>query len=77
MTPDALAELRQRLVSLRDDALRQLAEADTLDGGLLRLVGDADTALRALGAPYARFDDGGHDRSPPSPFRASCARRGG
>jgi hypothetical protein len=40
--------LRDRLLSLRNDTLRQLDGADVLDGGLLRLLGDANAALAAL-----------------------------
>jgi hypothetical protein len=56
MSPDATAALRARLLALRDDALRQLAEADHLDGGLLALVGNVGAALAAIDAEpsYAR-----------------------
>ena len=40
--------LRARLVALRRSALDRLAEADRLDGGMLRLVADAGAALAAL-----------------------------
>ena len=40
--------LRSRLLALRADALRQLAALDHLDGGFLRLLGDANAALAAL-----------------------------
>jgi hypothetical protein len=46
--------LRSRLLSLREDALRHLDEADALDGGLLRLLGDTSAALAAI------------DRQPPA-----------
>jgi|SRR5580700_6872935 hypothetical protein len=46
--------LRSRLIELCDDALRQLDEANVLDGGLLRLLGDANAALAAI------------DRQPPA-----------
>lgn len=46
--------LRDRLLSLRNDTLRQLDGADVLDGGLLRLLGDANAALAAI------------DRQPPA-----------
>ena len=36
--------LRDRLLSLRNDTLRQLDGADVLDGGLLRLLGDANAS---------------------------------
>jgi hypothetical protein len=48
MTPDTDATLLARLLQLRADALQQLAAADTLDGGLMRLVADAGAALAAL-----------------------------
>src|SRR5215204_4045920 len=41
---------RDRLVALRDDALRQLAEADVIDAGLLALVAHVGAALAALDA---------------------------
>lgn len=44
----ALAVLRDRLVALRDDTLRQLAAADHLDAGLVALLGYLGTALIAL-----------------------------
>ena len=37
--------LRERLTALRDDVLRQIAESDVLDGGLLRLAADAVVIL--------------------------------
>jgi hypothetical protein len=51
LLPDPQPErepLRSRLLVLRRDALRQLAEGETLDGGLLRLVADAGVMLAAL-----------------------------
>jgi len=50
VTRDAADTLRGRLLELRRDALAQIAEADVLDGGLLRLIADASAALAALGA---------------------------
>jgi hypothetical protein len=44
------AALRERLIQLRADALRQLAEAETIDSGLLRLLVDANSGLRVLDA---------------------------
>ena len=41
---------RARLAALRDDALRQLAEGDAIDSGLLRLFADASAALAVLNA---------------------------
>ena len=40
--------LRARLVALRRSALDRLAEADRVDGGMLRLVADTGAALVAL-----------------------------
>jgi hypothetical protein len=40
--------LRNRLLALRDDTLRRLVALDHIDGGLLRLLGDANLALAAL-----------------------------
>jgi hypothetical protein len=54
--------LRSRLTELCDDALRQLDEADVLDGGLLRLLGDANAALAAI------------DRQPPAADTEPAAR---
>jgi len=46
----ASATVRGRLVGLRDDALRQLAAADHLDGGMLALVGNVSSAIAAIDA---------------------------
>jgi hypothetical protein len=46
--PDALAALRARLTALRDDVLRQLANGEALDGGLLHLLAGVGAALDAL-----------------------------
>src|ERR1700730_5819247 len=40
--------LRNRLLALRDDTLRRFVALDHIDGGLLRLLGDANLALAAL-----------------------------
>lgn len=40
--------LRERLQQLRQDALAQLAAADYIDAGLLRLVADASVVLSVL-----------------------------
>jgi hypothetical protein len=49
MTPDDAAALRDRLIELRADAVRQLAEAvPIIDTGLLRLVADTTATLAAL-----------------------------
>jgi hypothetical protein len=48
------ATIRQQLIELRNDTLRQLEALDHLDGGLLRLLGDANAALAAI------------DRQPPA-----------
>ncbi len=45
------ASLRTRLLDLRVDVLRKLAEAEHLDGGLLALLGNIAAALAALDAP--------------------------
>ena len=42
---DPIAVVRSRLLALRDDVVRQLAEADALDGGLLRQLADVGAAL--------------------------------
>jgi hypothetical protein len=39
------ATTRSRLLALRADVLRQLDQADALDGGLLRLLADANAAI--------------------------------
>jgi hypothetical protein len=63
----ARATTRSRLLALRADVLRQLDEADALDGGLLRLLADANAAIATIdaqpseGEPAARAvvsDDG-------------------
>jgi hypothetical protein len=41
---------RWRLFELRNDLLRRLDEAEALDGGLLRLLGDTSAALAAIDA---------------------------
>jgi hypothetical protein len=46
--PAALGTLCARLLALRDDLRLRLAEADTLDGGLLRVLADVETVLAAL-----------------------------
>jgi hypothetical protein len=43
--------LRDRLVALRDDTLRQLAAADYLDAGLVALLGNVGSALAVLDRP--------------------------
>jgi hypothetical protein len=43
-----MTALRDRLLALRDDLRRQLAEADVIDGGLLHLLADVETVLAAL-----------------------------
>ena len=42
--------LRARLTALQADAIAKLAQADTIDGGLLRILVDANAALAALDA---------------------------
>jgi len=46
--PDALATLRDRLVALRDVLRQRLADADALDGGLLRVLADVEAVLAGL-----------------------------
>jgi hypothetical protein len=48
VTVEALVALRDRLAALRDDVLRQLAEGDGIDGGMLALFGNTAAALDAL-----------------------------
>ncbi len=48
MRTRAREALRDRLIALRDDALRQLAALDHLAAGLLRVVGDTSAALAAI-----------------------------
>jgi hypothetical protein len=48
-----LVALLSRLIALRDDVLRQLAEADHLDGGLLAVLG---RVARSASRPDARFN---------------------
>jgi hypothetical protein len=48
LATDSVATLRDRLLVLRDDVLRQLAEADYLDSGLLGLLGNVGAALATL-----------------------------
>jgi hypothetical protein len=48
MSPDAATVLRARLLSLRIDAVEQLAASDRLDAGILALVGDIGAALMAI-----------------------------
>jgi hypothetical protein len=43
-----IAALRRRLMNLRRDALRQLAEADTINLDLVRRLVDANAGLRVL-----------------------------
>jgi hypothetical protein len=59
------ADLRARLLDLRRDALAQLAEAEILDPGLMRLIADAGAALAALDAEAGD----GTPRSPSMPRR--------
>ena len=64
MTPPAKGvdpnhPLRARLLALRRDALAQLAAADHVDAGLLRLVADAGAVLAVL--DRAEREDGTDD----------------
>ena len=43
-------DLRAKLLILRRDALAQLSEGDSIDGGLMRLVADTSATLHALDA---------------------------
>jgi hypothetical protein len=44
--------LRDRLLALRADVLRQLAEGEGIDGGLLALLGNVGAASRqSMGSP--------------------------
>ncbi len=52
--PDAVAGLRDRLLALHADAPHQLAAAETIDPGLMRLVADANACLRVLDNAEAR-----------------------
>jgi hypothetical protein len=45
---EPLAALRARLLAFRNDALRQLANGEALDGGLLHLLAGVGAALDAL-----------------------------
>jgi len=51
MTPDSAAALRARLLALHRDALAQLAAAEVIDSGLLRLVADSSAVLAVLDQP--------------------------
>jgi hypothetical protein len=42
--------LRDRLLALRVDVLRQLAESEAIDGGLLALLGNVGAAITAIDA---------------------------
>jgi hypothetical protein len=51
MTPTDADALRARMLDLRRDALRQIAEPlPVVDAGLLRLVADTSATLAALDA---------------------------
>ena len=56
MTPAMMAELRQRLVVLRDEVLQQLAEADHLDAGRIALLAHVGGALAAINAAQAEVE---------------------
>ena len=45
---DTGATLRDRLLALRDDLRQRLADADTLDGGLLRVLADVEAVIAGL-----------------------------
>jgi hypothetical protein len=40
--------LRDRLLALRDDLRGRLADADALDGGLLRVLADVEAVIAGL-----------------------------
>lgn len=61
MIPDTATALRDRLLALRRDALRQLAEGDHVDAGLLRLVADAGACLAALDTDDSTNPKGGRN----------------
>ena len=46
--PDALGMLRARLLALRDDLRQRLGDADTFDGGLLRVLADVEAVIAGL-----------------------------
>ena len=46
--PDAIATLRDRLLTLRDDLRHRLAVAEALNAGLLATLAHVETALAAL-----------------------------
>ena len=48
MSPPDAAAVRERLLGLRAALLQQLAEADHLDAGLLRVLADVETVLAAV-----------------------------
>ena len=50
MMPDQAETLRTRLVALRASALQQLAAADHVDAGLMRVIADANACLSVLNA---------------------------
>jgi hypothetical protein len=45
---DAGAALRDRLLALRDELRQRLGDADTLDGGLLRVLADVEAVIAGL-----------------------------
>jgi hypothetical protein len=45
---EGCAALRDRLRALRDDLRQRLADADALDGGLLRVLADVETVIAGL-----------------------------
>jgi hypothetical protein len=53
MTLEALPPLRDRLRVLQRDAPRQLAEADAISDGMLRLVANTSAALTTIDAQAA------------------------
>jgi hypothetical protein len=48
IAPDAVVARRDRLLAMRGDLVAQLADADVLDAGLLRLLADVEVVLVAL-----------------------------
>jgi hypothetical protein len=57
--PATVSNTRARLLALRADLLRQLAEVDNLDGGQLALLGHVGAALAAIDAePGERAEHG-------------------
>jgi hypothetical protein len=72
-----MTDLRERLLALRADALRQLAEADHLDTGLLALLANTSTVLATIEAEAATAATPALDPASPTHARTRDRRRGG